>query len=501
MVADPNKWRAKIKELQDQLIAAQIADDSVRVKKLKEDLRRVASVPFNSKIKKIESQALNRNRLSAPPDRNAVRQDLLNQEQKELRRAQGLETEKPEDKFGGGPTRKPFLTKAEQEDAAAEQNAINPDFGEKEWSSQSGDNAPGRNVPANRRNPQEKQTNDDRDDSDSENGPNIRNAIANRAIDYAKKAALQAGKRAAAFLAANPYAWVVLGITLLIMIGVFAVAMSMLGGKVNTITGGTFTQAADPLKDSEWINKVLSLAGDKDIGEKIASTYMNGLNMDLTELKNEAKDDSDLTAKIQKAIDDLNAVKNSKSETDAEKFIADLKAIISKYENTTIPSYTANPTRTPLDNITGYNTTLHGGTYLRHEAVDGHGTYTQNNKGTCDAVDVYGAQSAEVHPIFGGEIISSVSDEHGAYKVIVKSGDYYALYAHMKDVMPKNKAITINDVIGKINKDHVHVEVSYKGKCVTTTTADKLDRYSSNPKYQTIGAYLWDDIKAKFNIS
>jgi hypothetical protein len=145
------------------------------------------------------------------------------------------------------------LTKAEQEDAAAEQNAINPDFEEKERSSQSGNNAPGKNLPANRRNSQEEQTNGDRDDSDSENGPNIRNAIANRAIDYAKKAALQAGKRVVAFFAANPYAWVVLGITLLIMIGVFAVAMSMLGGKVNTITGGTFTQAADPLKDSEWI--------------------------------------------------------------------------------------------------------------------------------------------------------------------------------------------------------------------------------------------------------
>ncbi|MCL5410739.1 MAG: hypothetical protein M1324_02690 [Patescibacteria group bacterium] len=343
-MTDPNKWRAKIKELQNQLIAAQIAGDSVRAKKLKEDLRRVASVPFDSKIKQIENQraASNQDRLpDAPVDRNAVRQDLLNQEQKELRKAQGLETEKPEEKYGGGPARKPFLTKTERDNAKVQQDAIDSDFGEQEQFSPQKSNAPQRNVSANNRNPEPEKANGPASSVDSESdggegessqkGPNIRNAIANKAIDYAKKAALQAAKRIAVFFAANPYAWVVLGIIILIQIAVFATAMSMLGNnKVNTLTGGTFTQAADPIADKDWITKVLALAGDKGIGEKMSSELLEGLRSDLIQLQGETTD-PEIKSEITAVLKDLDAVSSAKTDVNAKKLITSLEDLMKKF--------------------------------------------------------------------------------------------------------------------------------------------------------------------------
>ncbi len=504
-MADPNKWRAKIKELQNQLIAAQIADDSVRAKKLKEDLRRVASVPFDSKIKQIENQrppVSNQDRLpNAPVDRNAVRQDLLKREQEELNKAQGLDSEKPEDKFGGGPAvnalKTPPASQNKSNEPAKTPSAGQP-FDKAEQEKTGAKGRPEASGPVNK-----DDSESDGGDESPQKGPNIRNAIANKAIDYAKKAALQAAKKIVLLFATHPEAWIVLAIILIIQIALFAAAMSFLGNKkVNTLTGGTFTQAADPIKDKDWITKVLALAGDKQIGEKMSITLLEGLRSDLTQLKNETAD-AEIKNKIETVIGDLNNVVANKTEDNAKKLIASLQNLFNLYENSLIPVFTAGPTRSPLESkIIRFNQGPFGKTLIYRDSIEGHDTYTQFKNDFCDAVDLYGSSNANVYPVFGGKVTSSESDQHGGWKIIIENNGYYALYANLKKegAPAKDKTMTIQDKIGTLNeKSRIHLEVSYKGKCIATSVSDRLD-FSSNSN-KDWGTYLWNNIKTKLKIN
>ena len=276
-MADQNKWRAKIKELQNQITAAQIADDSSRVKKLKEDLRKVASVPFNSKIKKIDNNSnklqrpvSNQGRIPvAPVNRGAVKQELLDQAKKDLRQAQGLSPQKPEDDYGGGPARKPHqsLSKQDQNNLADNNDEVDSDFGDKEPQQQA--TRVENNAPANNDITPRKQSETEEDNDGSEDGPNIKNSFFNKATDYLKKAAkkfLSKEAKTAIVAFILEWWWAIL-LVILIVIGGLVMFSYFFGtaGRSPSETGQSIVQPVDPLKDKAMIQKVLALSGNGTI--------------------------------------------------------------------------------------------------------------------------------------------------------------------------------------------------------------------------------------------
>jgi len=94
-------------------------------------------------------------------------------------------------------------------------------------------------------------------------------AAKQKAGDYLKdKLKKEAMKKIAASLAANPWTWIVVAIilgviALIILIAIFWGSITGIG-KGPSPFGQSFTQAADPLSDKDWIRKVLMMTGDKD---------------------------------------------------------------------------------------------------------------------------------------------------------------------------------------------------------------------------------------------
>lgn len=293
-------------------------------------------------------------------------------------------------------------------------------------------------------------------------------------------------------------------ILIIIETAVFASFMGLFSGNVSALTGGTMTRPADPLTDREWLEKVLGLSGDQIIGSKQSAALLTGLSSDIGSFKSQTTDPA-IIAKLDVIAADISKVQSSKASTDADQLVKDLKDLMSNYDNGMIPAFTG-PTSAPLGNIspTGFNTTIHGGSFLEKTPDEGHGVYIQNNAGSCDATDIDAPAGTAVLSIFGGTVVKSESDGHKASLVMIKSsnGNFIAAYAHLDNVVAKDTVVTAGQQIGiisdKYNSPQVHTEISYKGTCLVTSFADQIDWNNSGQK-DDVGQYLYNTIKSKFN--
>ena len=313
-----------------------------------------------------------------------------------------------------------------------------------------------------------------------------------------KKLTRQALKKAALALVVNPYFWIVVAV--IIIAGIIVLIFLSVSGSLSNVSpnpfGASATRPVDPVKDKGTLETFLANAGDEDVVNKMSFELVDGLIADLVQLKNEATN-PDIIAKIDNAIALLEEANNTKNPDTAKRAITAIKEIIILLENP-IPQFPGN-TRLPLDNISGFNQTLHGGTPLNSEIVEGHNTYIHYNDGTCDATDLFAEQDSPVYPVFSGNVVRVGSDGDWGYsRITVEKDGYEIVYAHLKsDSVPQiNSNVTTNDVIGLIAKDRLHIEASYKGLCIVTTTVDNLNK---SPE-KDWGEYLWDHIKRIFKI-
>lgn len=320
---------------------------------------------------------------------------------------------------------------------------------------------------------------------------NATGALVDKARDAAKKFAVQTAKKLATSLVANPYVWIIGGgilVALLIIVLLYAYFGGMAGRSPNP-TGASMTQAANPVKDKDLINKILLLSGAKDIKNELTDNFFNDLIPRLNDL-NSGTSDQKIKDKVQEILKNIETYKSNNSDSSAKVLVASLNELVDLI--TQIPVFSG-ATKPIMSSIAGYNNSLHGGTVLRPEHVDFHGVYTsgQYDKGTCDAVDLKQDAKTEINAVFGGTA-KTVSDDHGHWMVIVTNNSYAARYAHMSNPIASGQ-IVAGQKIGEISSiGHVHFELNYKGKCVVTTPNDK-QKWKQNGG--DIGKYLWERMK------
>jgi hypothetical protein len=212
-------------------------------------------------------------------------------------------------------------------------------------------------------------------------------AAVDAAAQAAKKAAAQAAKWAAQMgakvIAATAEYWFpILMAIIAIVIIVFAVIMLVRALQTPNANGSSPVQAADVINDKPWITKILALAGDKDIANKLTVETLNGLNADLTTLESEINaggyDQATKTKGIAKineikalitqfiALQPTDTVNRTQVAKNIVKAVGELIDIFAA-----APFHYAGPTANPVasKNINGYNGSLHGGTPRDRKSV------------------------------------------------------------------------------------------------------------------------------------
>jgi len=266
-------------------------------------------------------------RPSAPTNRNAIKQELLDQAKKDLRQAQGLSRQKPEDEYGGGPARRSYqLSKQDQDGFADKNDEIYSDFDGEKQSQQRRDGRAQNNGPVND-DSQKNQPEDGDNDDGSKDGPNIKNSIVNRATDYLKgKAKNFFSKEAKTAIVAFilEWWWAIL-LVILIIIGGFLAFSYFFGnaGRSPSETGQSIVQAADPIKDKAMIQKVLALSGNGTVN----SQELQQLADELEAIKQYADDSTD--QKIDVLINKIQKF-NQLNKQNGTSIISSLKEIVSE---------------------------------------------------------------------------------------------------------------------------------------------------------------------------
>lgn len=354
---------------------------------------------------------------------------------------------------------------------------------------------------------------------------------AQQGIDQARKTATEAVKKAVsqavkkmaarfmASLAANPYTWLIVG-SIVLSIILFVIGLSYYSGlgnskKPNAMTGRSPTIQVEPKKDWGIIAQVLKMSGEKLITEASLNKTLDDTNVELVKLREEVKtlpNAAEINKKIDAVLNDLSILKTTKTQGNAEKFLASLQGLLNMFENN-IPKYPkldasgniVKPTGKPaaIDSPT-FNNTLHGGSAQHIEPIKGHGTFTASNDGTCDAVDFGTPRGADVKPIFGGKVISVKNDRKGGVgggkTVLVEDGDYRILYAHLVKTVDVGTVVTINDTLGVTKLTHIHIEAMYKNMCVVTTSSDVVAHNKKSSENTDWGKYMWAHMVEIFQI-
>lgn len=331
---------------------------------------------------------------------------------------------------------------------------------------------------------------------------------AQEAIKKAVKAiAKQFTKAALKALFSNPYTWIVIGAILLIFFAI-VIPFSLLGqvGDKVSGTGKSWHQETNPTKDTTTIKQVLKLGGEQAIVSKNIEENLDKIKPAIIKAKEDAVSQNharkdEIVTKADITLTSIDLLQSEKTDKNVSTFLDNIKSFVALFENQ-IPLYPSNQrTRFPLDNPTMiFNTDLHGGSYKRPEHVDNHGVYTAHDEGSCDAFDIAAEPDKLVYPVFDGQVVERSSDGAGGEKVVIKSGDYEVLVAHLTEVgVKQGDTVTINDPLGRPTFNHIHIETIYQSICLTTTTADLIDFNMKNRAHDKIGGYLYDNFKALFH--
>lgn len=300
-----------------------LSDDFINIKKTipVDSLTKKYTVPTAEK--RLIGKAGGSQMPTAPVNRNALKQELLDQAKKDLRQAQGLSRQKPEDEYGGGPARRPHqLSKQDRDNNDDETDS---DFDDEEQSQQRRNSQAQNNVPIN--NDSQKERPEDEDNDDSEGGPNIKNSIVNRATDYLKDKAknLLSKEAKTAIVAFILEWWWAILLVILIIIGGFLAFSYFFGnaGRSPSETGQSIVQAADPIKDKAMIQKVLALSGNGTIN----SQELQQLADELEAIKQYAGDNTD--QKIDTLINKIQNYNQLNNQNGAE-IVKSLKEIVNE---------------------------------------------------------------------------------------------------------------------------------------------------------------------------
>lgn len=482
----------------------------------KSDIQKPIAVDSLRKIKKpiktIARQMAKNGRSRIPQGRGqSISQELLEQQQKELRKAQGLPPRKIEEPIPGGPALKPhrdILTDDQQRAQTADEDENEPDFEGEEGQqpradSENRSNVPAQNIPS----PPEAENEESDDDSD---GPNIKNSIANRAIDYAKKSLknlLSKEVKTAVIAFVLEWWWAIL-LVILIIIGGFLLFSYFFGnaGRSPSETGKSMLQPYDPAKDKHYLSALLQLSGDKQVQELANWTFLTGLSNDLTKIKEEMQisprfDKDQITQKIDEIQKNISAYSTKKDAANGKKVVQGIKDLMEIFS--TLPVFTG-ASYNPLGGLIPSNYTdannLHLYTPLRPcpgpkcpDPNKKHRTFQQFKNNTCDAVDLSEPKDTVIYAAFGGKVVRNGKDGIGHNVVYIQSSDgYLATYAHIDSSVKLNQAVTARDPIGKVadlkTGSHLHFELSKDGKCVVMNEQDLIDAKNNSKQ---AGYYLW----------
>jgi len=339
--------------------------------------------------------------------------------------------------------------------------------------------------------------------------------LADQAIKAVKKAAAQALKKLAVTFFSSPWGWAIIGsivglIILLILVAIFWGSIMNMFHKVST-TGTTFTQAADPLKDKEWIQKLLLLAGDSTASQKINEEFLNGLTNDVSNIEKDFQLDDSGKNLIQSINETITALGNPNVENKEElaaKLITDMTALVNKLRNN-MPVYPgATQSILPGVEVTGGNTP-HGLSFMvRESSPKQHNVVYESfgQVGLCDAVDmILPGDKQGTHPnafpIFAGKVIAkrNLVGQTAQVLVVEDSNGYKALYTDIIDSAPNvGDNVSLDSPIGKVMNRLIHVQVSYKDICLVTTPADYYDWKKNGGPY---GKYLLSHVKEVFKLN
>ncbi len=331
-----------------------------------------------------------------------------------------------------------------------------------------------------------------------------------KAVGSATKWAAQIGTKIAATTAGYwlPILLAIVGIVIIVVALVFLIRAL----QTPNVNGSSPVEATDILHDRPWISKILALSGNSDVTKSLTADVLSGLQGDLAAMKNDLNSpplsnyDSTTKAKISAKIDEIvGLVKAFQTlpQGDAKENAAGLKIVTAVGQLldifATVPFHFSGETAYPISpkDVKGFNSTLHGGSFMRCESVPGHGTFINNNKCTNDATDIGDSGGTPVYAAFSGHITKR--GNHSGDYIYIEGKDsvgktFRAVYAHMQSVTSSDD-VTVGQKIGAswtgLNHPHLHFELLCDNHAVTTTAEDVANFHSSNKKYNVIGEYLY----------
>ena len=316
-----------------------------------------------------------------------------------------------------------------------------------------------------------------------------------------------------ALAAVSTEVWIIVGIILLAVI-LFAIFFGIFYSRRSAVPnpdGKSITIQADPVKDKDWIRKILMMSGDAEITKIVSEEFLNGLKNDLTTLKTQLAGNQDALTKIDAILQEIENAKsaNGTNKKDiATKIKTDINALTdSLYVVSTFPK--AITTKLPLAVLSdtssvSFNNHPHTGT-PGHPCTDNacnapsgwpaH-TYIQYEKNTCDAVDIKVGNDIDVFAAFGGK--ASIKDNSLWIEYAdANKNKYTAVYAHINNKVADGATVKAGDKIGTTGSGHLHFELAVNDKCIVLTPHETDQAINQQTP---VGSLLWAKIAKTLNL-
>jgi len=363
----------------------------------------------------------------------------------------------------------------------------------------------------------EEKTDDDRDSGSRVNLPRSNGSIRTKLGNlFKREAKTKIGKSIAskfatrlAFRAAisSPAFWAIVGIIILI-IGIIFGTMALFGAFNKRTTNGvngttTLNDAKSDTPSRDWAKKTLMATGDADSLDSINQDVFGEMKQELLNLK-EQTSNADIKQKIDSTILKIEQYLAARDKLKSGEVLTKSEEILRMIEDV-FPKVKG---RYPIDpaKISAFNNDLHLGTPLQPATFpeeEGHGTYMYYGEGKADAVDLMTNEEVDIFSILPGDVVDISDDGTGNKKIVIKSGEYEILYAHLTtDKKVGDKIADTSSPIGKIaetdNTRYLHMEVAYCGINLTTTEFDKVMK--SKQTTTPWGQFLWERIKRTFEL-
>lgn len=131
--------------------------------------------------------------------------------------------------------------------------------------------------------------------------------------------------------------WTIIGIVALALVAgiAFAIFGSLWSTGNSGATGSTYVQAVDPIKDKDWLTKLLQYSGDKEISDAKSSETISVVSKALTDIQADTTLSDASRGKATTALTDLSKYQNSTNaalkSAAATALLADIKSITDEY--------------------------------------------------------------------------------------------------------------------------------------------------------------------------